>query len=304
MVDPSFPNSRRAIRTALARERYARDEVRVTDPDLRGFRWLVASHRGIFAASLEQWKTVIHGWFFGICRAGDDLYLFENCNAREPEPMGRIVRLKIVNGQLSDPAVIAKGLHNNCHQIRMIDGLLCVMDTANQAVVRFHPTGRPYDVRRPFPPATPYSRLGDYLHMNSIAKVGEEIAILLHKGTARPEKQSEVAWLDRDWSVIRRDVVPGRGCHDIVEDETGVIWNCASMSGEIVNSNGRRVSITNDLMTRGLAISDGLIAVGVSTFGARHLRETLNGGLVVLNTDLEWQAKIDLPAGPTDIAML
>jgi hypothetical protein len=295
---------RGAIRAALARDRYARGEVRIADPDVSEYSWLVATHRGLFAVSDSKAKTVMHGWFFGICRDGDTFYLFENCGARDPEPLDRIVRFRLADGHLLAPSVIAAGLHNNCHQIRMIDGLLCLMDTANQAILRFDAGGAPLDVQRPFPTADPASSRGDYLHINSIARIGQRIAIMLHNGKARPEKQSELAWLDRDWKLRAREPLPGHSCHDIVEDESGRIWHSASMSGEVIGSDGTRIKVSDELMTRGIAIGAQSVIVGVSTFGPRHVRETLNGGVVILDRNFRRRSEIRLPAGPTDVVSL
>jgi hypothetical protein len=297
-----FPAS--AVRVALARDRYIRDEIRLVDDNVAGYEWLVASHRGIFAVSRHSSKTVIHGWFFGICRDGDAIIAFEGCNVREPQPMGRIIRLNLSGGRLTSPRILAKGLHNNCHQIRIIDGLLCLLDTAGQAIVRFDRDGSFIDVKRPFPPAPPNSQAGDYLHINSIAKVGDQIAIMLHNGKAKPEKQSEIAWLGSDWEVQRRQSLPGHSCHDIVEDETGRLWHSASMSGEVIASDGTRLKISDELMTRGIAITADAFVVGMSTFGPRHVRHALKGAVVILDRDFTSRTEIDLPGGPTDIIPL
>jgi hypothetical protein len=301
-TDPRL--SMRSIRAALARDRYHRNEVRLADPDVSGYAWLVASHRGLFAVSPKGQKVVLHGWFFGICRSGAKFYMFENCGSRDPEDLGRIISFELRNGRLEAPAVLATGLHNNCHQIRIIDERLCLLDTANQAIVRFECDGFPVDIRRPFPPAPADNCRGDYLHINSIAKIGDRIAIMLHNGKARPEKPSEIAWLDGDWQVEAREQLAGHCCHDIVEDESGTIWHCASMSGEIAGSDGTRVKVTDALMTRGLAIAQDSIIVGTSTFGPRHLRDGLNGGVVIFGRNFSRKREISLGAGPTDIVAL
>jgi hypothetical protein len=304
MADADILCSKGAIRAALARDRYVRDEVRIADDDVQGYEWLVASHRGIFAVSHGHAKTVIHGWFFGICREGDTFFLFENCNAREPEGMGRIVRLQLTGGRLRSPAVIAKGLHNNCHQVRVIDGCVCVVDTASQAIRRFDPDGRPIDVRRPFPPAPITSDRGDYLHINSIAKIGERIGLMLHNGKVKPDKKSQIAWLGDDWEVDEIETVEGYACHDIVADETGRLWHSASISGELVASDGTRVRITDELMTRGIAITHDAMIVGISSFGPRQIRDGLSGGVVILDRQLRRRSELALPAGPTDVVSL
>lgn len=304
MGEPGPRLSMRSIRAALARDRYRRNEVRFADPDVSGHAWLVASHRGLFAVSPKGAKSVLHGWFFGICRSGNRFYLFENCGSRDPGNFGRIISFELDAGRLEAPAVLATGLHNNCHQVRMIDEQLCLVDTANQAIVRFDGNGAPVDIRRPFPPAPADSSRGDYLHLNSIARIKDRIALMLHNGKARPERPSEIAWLDLDWQIQAREPLAGYCCHDIVEDELGTVWHCASMSGEIAGSDGTRVKVTDKLMTRGLAVAQDCVIVGTSTFGPRHLRDGLNGSVVIFDRNFSRKTEIELEAGPTDIVAL
>ena len=123
-------------------------------------------------------------------------------------------------------------------------------------------------------------------------------------GKAVPERPSELAWLDADWNVTERVPLSGVKCHDIVADERGCIWHSASMRGEIVSSDGRRASISDDLMTRGVAFSGNLVAVGLSIFSDRHLREGQRGSLAILDRELAVQEILDLPGSPTDIAAI
>lgn len=302
-----------ALREAMARMAYARGDVRIADPDLAGQTWLVASHRGLFAISgiptetgtEISVKTVLYGWFFGLCRHGDVLYLFENCSHRDRTvPMGRIVRLDLVGDRVAASHVLVTGLHANCHQIAVIDGLLCVLDTADQAILRFTLDGDAVDVRRPFAAAPQHDTSGAYLHINAIAAIGDRIAIMLHNGKAIPEKTSELAWLDRDWCVTQRQPLPGHSCHDIVEDERGLVWHCDSMAGDIIASDGTRAHISDTLMTRGFAITPNAIIVGTSSFGPRHLRSKLHGGVVILDRALERRTAMTLGGSPTDIIAL
>jgi hypothetical protein len=236
--------TRRAIRTAMVRDSYVIDRVRIVDPDIQGFDWLVATHKGLFAVTLNNAKLIAHGWFFGICRHGQDVLLFENCALRDrTSALGRIIKMKMTAGALSEPVVLAKALDANCHQIKVIDGLICVIDTANQAILRFALDGTPVDIKTPFPLSPPTDRSGAHLHINAIAKIGERIAIMLHNGKALPTKCSELAWLDADWNLCERVPLDGHCCHDIVEDDTGVLWHSASMTGELMSSDGHRVKI-------------------------------------------------------------
>lgn len=302
MREPSSDTTS-AVRQAIARLAYQRGEVRLVKPDLAGCQWLVTSPRGLFAIGPSDAEPVAYGWFFGICRQGDHLYVFENCGHRDRDAaLGRIIRFRVRGGMLERPKVIVQGLHGNVHQLAIIGGMLCAVDTANQAIRRFTMDGTPIDVQRPFPPAPATDTSGAYLHINSIAEIDGRIGLMLHNGAAVPEKNSELAWLYPDWTVAQRIGIAGRYCHDIVADRQGKIWYSASQSGEIVRNDGRRVQVTAELMTRGIAIGqDDMTAVGMCTFGPRHMRGALNGGIAILDAEHRRVRTIDLPGPPADI---
>ena len=294
--------TRRAIRVAMALRSYDEDTVRLGDTDIRGYDWLVSAHKGLFAVNLSGAKCVLYGWFFGICRDGSDLFLFENCAMRDRSlALGRIIKLTISTGVVSDPVVLVKGLDANCHQIAIIDGLLCVVDTANQSILRYTRDGQLVDVKTPFPIAPVTDHSGAYLHINSIAKIGDRIAVMLNNVQTVPEKCSELAWLDADWNLCSREPLDGHCCHDIVVDETGVVWHSASNTGELMASDGRRVKIASDRMTRGLAFSADAIIVGLSSFGPRQNRNALPGAIVVLDKEFTRLAEFELDGPPADI---
>lgn len=298
-------DTRTAIRAALAREAYEKGIVQIADPFVSGYQWLVASRKGIFAVSLDGAKPVVHGWFFGIYRYGDHIYCFENCGLRNWDvDRGRIIRLSLNNGQLGDPVVLATGLSNRCHQLAVIDGLLCVVDTANQQILRYTLAGDLVDVQQPFPPASPEDISGAYLHINAVRQVGERIGLMLHNGKAEPEKPSEIAWLDSEWKLLERVPLDGYGCHDIVEDEQGIVWHSASMSGDIFTSDGRRFRVTDDLMTRGIALSQDHIIVGISTFGPRQKRDALPGAVKIFDRKMNYLTQVQIDGAPTDIICL
>lgn len=299
------PDVRRAVRLALARADYAQGRVRIAQHDLRGYDWLVTTAYGVFAIGGGRAVAVIHGWFFGINWAPPYVYLFQNCGHRDRESNeGRLIRLTVADGRIVDAAVLVTGLHNNCHQLRLIDDLLCLVDTANQRILRFTVAGEPVDTRAPFPHALPSNTSGGYHHMNSIAKIDGRIALMLHNGKAVPDRPSELAWLDAEWRVTDRVPLPGRCCHDIVADEAGVLWHCGSYAGELIASDGRRVRLSDQLMTRGLAFKPDALLVGLSGFGPRENRDALRGAVVLLDRAFNRLDQIALPSGPADIVAL
>lgn len=296
---------RQAIRTIMARKAYEEGVVRQVREDLAGFPWLVATHRGLFAVSADSVVTVAHGWFFGMHRHGNHLFLFENCGERLRDACrGRIVRFDWQDGRLSNPQVLVTGLHGNGHQLRMIDGLLCHVDTANQRILRFHPDGRPFDIKTPFPPAPDTDTSGAYVHMNCIAKVRGQVAVMLHNGKAVERRKSELVWLDEEWNEARRVTLDGYMCHDIVPDDQGNLWHCLSEAGEIIADGGRRISLSDKLMTRAMAFCGDHLLVGLSSFGPRQIRDALAGEVVILDRDKRVIARHELPSGPADAATL
>ena len=299
------PDRRRQIKAALARVAYRDGAVRIAEPQLADAEWLIASDRGVFALGPSGVRTVLYGWFFGIHRHEEHLYLFENCAMRDRSvDLGRIVRLTIAQRRLVDPQVLVTGLHPNCHQLAVIGGLLCLLDTANQTIRRYHLDGVPVDAIVPFPVAEPTDTSGGYLHINSLAQIGERIALLLHNGIAKPERNSELVWFDAAWNLITRASVPGRCCHDIVADANGTLWHSASQSGELIASDGRRFKLTDRLMTRGIAFADERMLVGLSSFGPRQLRDELRGSVALLDRDCRMEKQIELPGSPTDIVAI
>lgn len=295
--------SERSIRAALAGQAYATGKVRICDPDLRGYECLAASRNGLFAVDRQGSRRIAFGFFFGLRLHGDSLFLFEACDTpNRTSRRGRLVRLTLEAGRIVRTRVIARGLDNQCHQIAVIDGLIHVVDTAHQAIRIFSPDGVPRGEHHPFPPASREDATG-YHHINSIARVRGRTAILLHNGTSTPRQPSELAWLDDDGQVLARETLPGHCCHDILEDHEGVLWHCGSLGGEVLNSAGPPVRVS-DRMTRGLAFGrDGLI-VGTSLFGPRQQRTDLAGSVIFLDAQQRRLAEVELPGAPTDLIAL
>ena len=294
----------RAIRAALSRQAYATNQVRLRATDLRGFECLVASRQGLFAADRNRAELVAHGFFFGLHRHGDTVFAFEACDVPSTDSArGRILAFALDAGRIAGVRVIATGLDNQCHQLAVIDDLLCLVDTANQLIRRFTRAGEPVDVRAPLPPVRRGEESEGYRHINSIAQVSGGVALMLHNGAGEPGRASEIAWLDADWRVARLEPLAGYGCHDIVEDAAGVIWHCGSRDGELLRSDGAPIKVS-DRMTRGLAVGrDGLI-VGTSEFGPRAQRTELTGSIVFLDRDHRPVSALPLAGAPTDIVAI
>ena len=249
-------------------------------------------------------KQVLWGFFFGVTQHDGAIYLFEACDLPAgSSDMGRILRFHLREGRLTDFAILAEGLHNQCHQIAVIDGLLCVVDTSRQSIVRLRLDGTAFDIRQPIEVGPRQNGGGAYRHINSIASVGERVALMLHNGPVVPEEPSELVWLDRDWNLISRQPLPGRHCHDILPTPDGTIWHCGSLAGEIINASGARIKIS-ERMTRGLIAVPGGLIVGASLFGPRAERDILPGSIIYLDPSFGRLVEVECPGAPTDLLAL
>lgn len=293
------------LRAMLAGVAYQTDTVRLTDASMAGCDCLVASRQGLFGVGRDgSVVKAAHGLFFGIRSFADGFLAFEACDriyARSNK--GRLVHLRRDGDRLVGARILAKGLDNQCHQIAAFDNALWVVDTANQAILQFAYDGSPIARHTPFPVAPADDTSGAYLHINSIARIGDSIALLLHNGRAEPLRPSELAWVDRSWTATSRVPLNGHSCHDIVVDDHGVLWHCDSMAGDVITSADGRIGVA-DRMTRGLAVTADTIVVGTSNFTSRRGREAVVGSVAFIDRATDRRTEVMLPGAPTDLVLL
>lgn len=292
------------ISFALAHLAYQTGTVRVADPDLGGFSHIVASRQGLFAVDEHRCSLVVHGLFFGITLRGPSIYVFEACDLpRSRTRRGRIIRLIRDGDRIVRSEVMASGLDNGCHQIDFIDDRLCVLDTYNQAILRFHPDGIRPERLYPLLPGAELSGPLGAVHANSLLQVGDRNLLLLHNGGEQSGQPSAIAACDRAWRQLDCRALPGQGCHNIAALEDGTLLSCGSLAGELISLDGLRIKISN-MMTRGLSVGADSIAVGASTFSSRRGRHRVPGTITFLDRGFGVRAVLDVPGAPTDIRRL
>lgn len=292
------------ISLALARQAYARREVRVVDSDLGDMPLLVASRQGLFVADREQARLIANGLFFGITLRDDLIYAFESCDLPYARTnFGRIIRLRRRGGTIVERDVFVEGLDNGCHQIDFVGDRLCVLDTYNQRVLAFAEDGTPVDIPQPLAPAEHGAWERGYHHANAILAVDDQILLMLHNGVDRSDRSSQILVLDRDWRRIGAWDLPHGGCHDLACLPDGTLFACGSPAGELIALDGRRQRISA-MMTRGLAVSDGEIVVGASQFSSRRARTRARGALYFLDPSWRVMHELALIAAPTCVMWL
>ncbi|WP_404369442.1 hypothetical protein AB5I39_16745 [Sphingomonas sp. MMS24-J45] len=292
------------ISLALARQAYARREVRLVDADIGAMPLLVASRQGLFAADRSQAKLIVHGLFFGLTLRDDLIYAFEACDLPHARTnLGRIIRLRHRGGQIVGRDVFAEGLDNGCHQIDFVGDRLCVLDTYNQRILAFAEDGTPVDIPQPLAPAELNAWDRGYAHMNAILAIGHYILLMLHNGDPRGGRTSQILVLDSNWRRIDCWDLPLSGCHDLAQLPDGSVLACGSPAGELIALDGRAKRIS-PMMTRGLAVSDREIVVGASQFSVRRARARAKGALYFLDAAWHVTHDFELSAAPTCVRWL
>lgn len=295
--------SDRRLALALAQRAYASGDVRLVTRDLNDCDYIIATRQGLLAAGTEGWRQIAHGQYYGLTMDGSDILAFEACDRpRIPTRMGRIVRLRVNDARITDTEVFVSGLDNGCHQIDLIGDTLVVVDTYRQRILEIAPDATVKEFQ-PLPFDRDQAGTADYVHFNSVLACGEQRLLVLHNDYNRTGQVSEIALLDATWSMIDRRPLAGKGCHNLALLEDGSILSCGSLSGALISSAGLQAKVSN-LMTRGLAVGQGVIAVGGSTFSERDNRDGEPGVLHLLDRGYRPLSDLSLPAPPTEIRRL
>ena len=268
------------------------------------FRYIFASRSGLFLVDHDRWLKAAEGQFFGVTVMDGDIYAFRaELGGWSPDKRnGCIVRYRRNGDGLIEDAVLVRGLDNECHQVDFFDGAFFVVDTYGQAVLEFDSDWRLAAAHHPVPPA-PYKAWDEgYVHMNSFLGRGDRIYLMLHNGGA--SRPSELLVVDRSFASTDRIPLTGDKCHDIAELEDGRLLYCASLDGRLRTADGSVDVEIDQLMTRGLAVSEDEIAVGSSLFDMKPHRLLTPGFVTFLGRDYRRLSRVHVPAAPTQIRRL
>jgi hypothetical protein len=210
--------------------------------------------------------------------------------------------MRVKDGRIVDTEVFVTGLDNGCHQIDLIGNTLVVVDTYRQRILEVAPDATVKEFQ-PFPFDREQRGPADYVHFNSVLACGDRRLLLLHNDFGRTGRASEIALLDASWTVVDCRPMEGTGCHNLALLEDGSVLSCGSVEGALISTAGIRAKVSN-LMTRGLAVGQDVIAVGGSTFSEREHRDSEPGVLHLLDRQFRLLSSLPLPAPPTEIRRL
>jgi hypothetical protein len=268
---------------------------------LHGFSHFVASRQGLFAVNEHRWRCLAPGQFFGLSMRDQALYAFEAGDMpRQATAQGRILRFPLQAGGLGAGEAVVAGLDNGCHQMDFMDGRLQVLDTYQQQIIDFAPDFSSHVLHHPLPRAARNDWAGGYAHCNSLLGFGDFRLLLLHNGGVKTRRPSLLLVCDRAWKPIRKALLPGLGCHNIVLLEDGSLLSCASLAGSLINMQGPWLKV-DECMTRGMAVGDTELVIGTSHFAVRKERQFVPGRVHFFDRNGQRRNLLELPAAPTDI---
>jgi hypothetical protein len=173
------------------------------------------------------------------------------------------------------------------HQLAIYGDAVLVADTRHDRLALVDPDS--FEIRDSHPLA---NLAGETVHVNSIFPMGDQCVVLLHNG-ANPPSQAVLMNLKGGFSEIARVDLQAGSCHNIFCDGHHLLYNASgsrtahrlALQGSDQNPNQHRDSLIKrfGLHTKGLAVSEAYIFLGVSEFVERKLRSQSVGAIVVLD---------------------
>ncbi len=268
------------------------------DQHLKQSKFLVSTKKGFLLLADGQIRHLLAGQFFGISALEQSWYVFQRMSYRS----GRVVRFTLTGDGMSDCKQVITKLSPGCHQIDFLDAQLYIMDTYNNRLLVFDRNGSRWSQTAEYYPGGTLSdgrKSPNYAHMNSLWRSGDgDIWLMFHNETLKTGNHSEIVRLDANHEIAQRITTDASNAHNVVSID-GKFLYCDSLASTVVH--GDQVVYRSEYFTRGLAVTDDLVLVGHSQYGARELRDELGGSIAVLDRHFNLLQVIPTPGMVQDI---
>jgi hypothetical protein len=260
---------------------------------------VATSGAGLLLVNRADVRQLLPGAFYGIARDRDRWLAFERQRFG-----GRIIQFRLVDDRVVEAEPLLIGLSPGIHQIDVIGRELWVTDTYNNRILRYaiSELQRPASWRRharmhyPAGPLASGRTSSNYCHFNSVFGDDGEVLVVAHNETSKTGRQSVALVLAHSGEVVEKRPLRSSNAHNLVvlcDRGRRVVLSCASMEGTL-RENDRDVYSTG-LLTRGLAVSSDLIALGASALGDRQVRSSLDAHVVFLTRDYRPISRLTVP---------
>ncbi|WP_147867899.1 hypothetical protein [Stieleria maiorica] len=252
---------------------------------------LAATKNGLYLIRSDAVIRLLRGQFYGITRLASKWFVFERLSSTN----GRIIEFRVTERGIGKAKQRRGDLDPGCHQIDMIHGGLLVADTYNNRLISYDPSSNKLDeLSRSYPPGSLNEGRNspNYAHLNSIWSDGIHTLAMFHNESTKTGRCSEIASLNDDFQVVKRISTTAGHAHNIMLYQDEFLY-CDSKAGTLVH--GDREVHRCHYLTRGLSVTPDRIFVGHSQYGKREDRESLKGGIAVLDGEFCDLGTIPLP---------
>ncbi|MCA9136334.1 MAG: hypothetical protein KDB00_06240 [Planctomycetales bacterium] len=242
-------------------------------------------------------RLLLDGQFFGISQLDDAWYVFQRLSCWS----GRIIRFTLSSEGMVDAMQVITRISPGCHQIDFLGRTLYITDTYNNRLLVYEQSGRRWNRISEHFPGGRLDRGRDsanYAHMNSIWRSDDGIWLMFHNETKKTGRNSELICVDSNHDVIERLSTNASNSHNLVRLDGRFLY-CDSLRGALVH--GDEIVYQGQLFTRGLAVTDNLVVVGQSQYGAREKRDQLGGSIAILDRNFKLLQQIETPGMVQDI---
>jgi hypothetical protein len=283
------------IRRASQLQRYVAPAQRLR-ADFAAFEFIVATKAGLFLTSPRSWHRLTGGTWYGLTRYRDTILAYEQLDRWRT---GRLMQIS-ATGVCRFPIL---RLPYGCHQIDVWRDELYIMDTYNNAVLRYGCTD--WRLRAVYHPLGVLDRSresANYGHLNSILFREKDVVIVAHNETTKTNRRSELIFCGHDFRLHERTSLDAGNAHNVAPQGSDLLI-CDSNGGRVISAGGR-TQASLPLFTRGLSLTPDVIAVGESNVGAREDRESLGGAISYFYPDWTMIARQTMPAMVQDIRAL
>lgn len=242
------------------------------------FTHITTTTSGLYIMSPQVKAKVLDGAFYGVTLHNENIYVFENIKGQT----GRILKIR----PPFEAVCVIKDLSPGCHQIDALDNKLYITDTYNNRILVYSLDN--FDLKNvyyPFGELKNGRNSDNYAHINSIYHKDGMFYIMAHNETHKTGKTSVIYICDNNFKILKSIETHANSAHNIVIKGND-LWYCDSLNYTVVKNN--KVVLQYENLSRGLSITDNIIAIGESTYGSRNTRGTLPGWVNFYDHDLNF----------------
>ena len=257
--------------------------------------FLVSTQNGLYLLKNNKLYFLISGEYYGISIYQNSLFVYEKLINH-----GRILKIYFRNdfNLETNAEILLDKVPHGCHQIDILDHFLYITDTYNNGIIKYDINSEKFEEYYPLGKLKIGRSSINYGHINSIYFFNENAFLIAHNETLKTKRKSDIIVTDMNFNIIKTIRTDSSNAHNIIVTESNML-HCDSI-GLSLKDNGVPV-FKDELLTRGLSMSEDLIVIGGSGITKRILRPFAKGKLYFINRNYKLLNSVIFPASVTEI---